>query len=45
MTLRIGRVDSLVDQQMKLPAELMVNGDHGAVDVADKAIAENDVRA
>lgn len=39
----IGRADSIVRQQMKSSAKLMVNGDHGAIDVADKAVAKNDV--
>jgi hypothetical protein len=35
---------SIVAEQMKLPAQLTMNGDDGAIDVADQAVAEDDVR-
>ena len=35
---------SIVAEQMKLPAQPTMNGDHGAIDVADQAVAEDDVR-
>ena len=33
----------LLVHQMKLPAQPMVHGDDGTIDVADQAVAENDV--
>ena len=33
----------LVPQQMKLPAQPMVHGDDGTIDIADQAVAENDI--
>ena len=33
----------LLVPQMKLPAQPMVHGDDGTIDVADQAVAENDV--
>ena len=34
---------SLVRHQMKLPAQPMVHGDHSTIDVADQAVAKNDI--
>ena len=39
-----GMTGSVVSEQMKRAAQSAMNGDHGAVDVADQAVAENDVR-
>jgi hypothetical protein len=35
---------SAVAEQMEFSAKLMVNGDHGAIDVTDQTIAKDDVR-
>jgi hypothetical protein len=40
---RAGNVPSIVCHQMKLPTQPMVHGDDGTIDVADQAVAENDV--
>jgi hypothetical protein len=38
-----GAAKLFVHQQMKLAAQPMVHGDHSPIDVADQAIAENNV--
>jgi hypothetical protein len=37
------KAKSLVRPQTKLPAKPMMHGDHGTIDIADQAVAENDI--